>query len=85
MSELDRVPAVIDDGSGVYLWTGVEEHRAQHREWVFMARYRCEQCGRDVTIVRFERDLSDERGLRHLRTCPRSCASISQWLVTAPA
>jgi hypothetical protein len=76
--ERSNVPAVIDTGRGVYLWNGVEQPAGE--DWVFMALYRCEQCGRAVTIVRFHRDLADEHGLHRLRTCPQSCTSISQWL-----
>jgi hypothetical protein len=69
--------AVIDDGTGVYLWTG-EEPNAIGRDWVFKALYRCEQCGRAVTILRFERDAAAEQTMRRLRTCPGGCAAIRE-------
>lgn len=71
--------AVIDDGTGVYLWSGDEQHPTT-REWVWKALYRCEQCGRAVTIVRFERDTAAEQGMRRLRTCPGGCGAIREHL-----
>jgi hypothetical protein len=70
--------AVIDDGTGVYLWSG-DDH-PMIREWVFKAIYRCERCGRAVTILRFERDAAAEQSMRRLRTCPGGCASIQEHL-----
>jgi hypothetical protein len=69
--------AVIDDGTGVYLWRADEPH-PQAREWVFKALYRCEDCGRAVTILRFERDAAAEQGMRRLRTCPGGCAQVRE-------
>ena len=69
--------AVIDDGTGVYLWRGDEPH-PMAREWVFKALYRCEACGRAVTILRFERDAAAEQGMRRLRTCPGGCTSVHE-------
>ena len=69
--------AVIDDGTGVYLWRGDEPH-LQGRDWVWKALYRCEACGRAVTILRFERDPAAEQGMRRLRTCPGGCAAVRE-------
>lgn len=80
MGEPAERTAVIDDGTGVYLWHGYEKHRD---EWVFMALYRCDQCGRDVTIIRYDRAKLDERSLTRLRVCPGGCASATQWLAPA--
>lgn len=67
--------AVIDDGTGVYLCRA-DQPPPTAREWVFKAIYRCEQCGRAVTIVRFERDAAAEQGMRRLRTCPGGCEQV---------
>jgi hypothetical protein len=82
-SKQARDLAVIDDGTGVYLWSGDEQH-PMGKEWVFKAIYRCEQCGRAVTILRFERDVAAEQSMRRLRTCPGGCASIQTRLSPAP-
>jgi hypothetical protein len=77
--------AVLDDGTGVYLWSGEEQHLvAQAREWVWKALYRCEACGRAVTILRFQRDAVAEQGMRRMRTCPGGCASIHERLQPRP-
>jgi hypothetical protein len=70
--------AVIDDGTGVYLWRNDEPHPTMAREWVFKALYRCEACGRAVTILRFERDVAAEQGMRRMKTCPGGCASVRE-------
>jgi DNA-directed RNA polymerase subunit RPC12/RpoP len=75
--------AVIDDGTGVYLWSGEEQH-PMGKEWVWKAIYRCERCGRAVTILRFERDAAAEQSMRRLRTCPGGCASIRERLQPQP-
>jgi len=79
MDTQTRAPAVLDDGTGVYLWAGNETHRASE-EWVFKALFRCEQCDRAVTVVRFEGDHVEDHWLRSLRTCPGGCASVIRWL-----
>ena len=76
-----RAPAVLDDGTGVYLWIGTEPHRASE-EWVFKALFRCAKCGRAVTVVRFEGDKVEDRWVRSLHACPGGCASIVHWLPT---
>ncbi len=73
--------AVLDNGTGVYLWHGRERHHVPD-DWVFMARFRCDHCGRDVTIMRFDRTQVDERRLLRLKGCPGGCDSIQQWLAT---
>jgi hypothetical protein len=73
--------AVLDDGTGVYLWSGTEAHRTDE-EWVFKALYRCTKCGRSVTVVRFAGDHVEDRWLRSLHSCPGGCASIVRWLPT---
>jgi hypothetical protein len=78
-SKQARALGVIDDGTGVYLWSGDEPHPLGN-EWVFKAIYRCEQCGRAVTILRFERDTAAEQTMRRLRTCPGGCTSIRERL-----
>jgi hypothetical protein len=81
---MDEQPAVIDNGTGVYLWRG-QHKQAMSDQWVFMALYRCEHCGREVTIVRFDRANVDERSLRRMKACPGGCASVQQWLEPAAA
>jgi len=71
--------AIIDNGSGVYYWRGRDKQRVEG-DWVFMALFRCQQCGRDVTILRFDRSQLDERNLTRLKTCPDGCTSTRPWL-----
>jgi hypothetical protein len=73
------VAAVLDDGTGVYLWSGTERYRIGE-EWVFKALFRCAKCDRAVTVVRFEGDTVEDRWLRSLHGCPGGCASIVKWL-----
>jgi hypothetical protein len=82
MDTQPRAPAVLDDGTGVYLWTGVESTRVA-ADWIFKALFRCERCNRAVTIVRFEGFRVEDHWLRSLRTCPGDCASIVRWLPSA--
>lgn len=43
-------------------------------DWVFMGVFRCESCGRSVTIVNSTRE---ERALFHRRKrCPGGCATV---------
>jgi hypothetical protein len=81
MANLERSPAVLDDGTGVYLWTGTESHRSSE-EWVFKAIFRCVKCDRAVTIVRFEGDHVEDRWLRSLHSCPGGCDSVVRWLAS---
>jgi hypothetical protein len=86
MEQLERAPVanVIDDGTGVYFWDGVELSRALlGKEWVFMGRFRCEGCGRSVTIVRFERDDDRDRLFRRQKQCPGGCDAVHEWLAAA--
>jgi hypothetical protein len=78
MSELHQA-AVIDDGTGVYFWHGHDRHSVGE-DWVFMALFRCDQCGREVTIVRFEKGSVDERSLSRVRACPGGCGEVRSWL-----
>ncbi len=76
--------AVIDDGTGLYLWEGLRDGLEKHRaEWAFLALFRCEHCGRDVTIVRADRSKIDERSLSRMRACPGGCEAATQWLAPA--
>ena len=83
MGEAQRA-AVIDDGTGVYLWDG-RDTTLLGKEWVFMGVYRCESCGRSVTIVRFAGDAYDDRLFRRQKHCPGGCEAVHAWLTTAPA
>ena len=77
-----RHAGVIDDGTGVYLWDGraLDPERLLGREWIFMGLYRCERCGRSVTIVRFAGDAySDRLFVRH-KHCPGGCDAVHAWL-----
>jgi len=75
-----REPAVIDDGTGVYLWDGTDTALIG-KEWVFMGLFRCEGCGRSVTIVRFTREDRDRDQLFHRqKQCPGGCDSVHDWL-----
>jgi hypothetical protein len=86
MGEPERTTAVIDDGTGVYFWDGVGVDTALvGKEWVFMGLFRCEGCGRSVTIVRFARDADNERQFRRQKQCPGGCESVVSWLESAPA
>ena len=76
MGEPERTAAVIDDGTGVYYWDGVDKALVGE-DWVFMGLYRCEGCGRSVTIVRFARDDESERQFRRQKHCPGGCASVA--------
>lgn len=71
--------AIIDTGSGVYFWRGRNQQRVEG-DWIFMALFRCESCGRDVTILRFDRAHGDERTLARQKTCPDGCTSARAWL-----
>ncbi|HLL23534.1 MAG TPA: hypothetical protein VK427_15460 [Kofleriaceae bacterium] len=73
----EALPAVIDDGTGVYFWDGRDA--ALGTEWVFLGRYRCERCGRAVTIVRFQRDEAHRLFVRH-KQCPGGCDAEHAWL-----
>jgi hypothetical protein len=79
MQTRTRTPAVLDDGRGVYLWSGTEAHRADE-EWVFKALFRCATCDRAVTVVRFEGDQVEDRWLRSLHSCPGGCDAAVHWL-----
>ncbi|HEU0030294.1 MAG TPA: hypothetical protein VFQ53_06675 [Kofleriaceae bacterium] len=80
MDTQTRAPAVLDDGTGVYLWGGTEPYRADE-EWVFKAMFRCDRCNRAVTVVRYAGDHVEHHWLRSLRTCcPGGCASVTSWL-----
>ena len=69
-------PAVLDDGTGVYLWDGIDTARFD-KEWVFMGLFRCEDCGRSVTVVRFTRE--ERAQLFHRKKhCPGGCATASE-------
>lgn len=81
--QLERAPAaVIDNGTGVYFWDGVATALVG-KEWVFMGLFRCECCGRSVTIVRFERDVDSDRLFRRQKQCPGGCDSVHDWLEPA--
>lgn len=80
MGEPERT-ALIDDGTGVYLWDG-RDTALLGKEWVFMGLYRCERCGRSVTIVRFTRDDS-ERVFGRQKQCPGGCEAARAWLEPA--
>jgi hypothetical protein len=71
LHDVAPVPSVLDDGKAVFLWNGAEHRRDE--EWTFLACFRCEQCGRSVTVVRFEGDVYDQRALSRLRVCPGGC------------
>jgi hypothetical protein len=43
-------------------------------EWVFLARFLCARCGRDVTIRHYPGDPRERRMTRYLRVCPDGCA-----------
>jgi hypothetical protein len=47
-----------------------------------MGLYRCERCGRSVTIVRFTRDDS-ERVFGRQKQCPGGCEAARAWLEPA--
>jgi hypothetical protein len=81
MGEPERA-AVIDDGTGVYFWDGLVSTLAG-KEWVFMGLYRCECCGRSVTIVRFAHDNYSDRAFRRQKQCPGGCESTHDWLEPA--
>ena len=78
----ERTTAVIDDGTGVYFWDGVDTTLIG-KEWVFMGLFRCEHCGRSVTIVRFTRDEDRDRQFRRQKQCPGGCDSVHDWLEPA--
>lgn len=79
-----RSVAVIDDGTGVYFWDGrMPSGQPFGKEWVFMGLFRCEQCGRSVTIVRFAGHDYSERQLSRQKQCPGGCESEHEWLETA--
>lgn len=80
MGEPERA-AVIDDGTGVYFWNGLDT-TLLGKEWVFMGLYRCEGCGRSVTIVRFEHEATD-RLFHRQKQCPGGCDSEHEWLEPA--
>jgi hypothetical protein len=84
MGELDqeRAAAVIDDGTGVYFWDG-HDTTLLGKEWTFMGLYRCESCGRSVTIVRFGGDAFNERLFHKQKQCPGGCDSVHDWLEPA--
>ena len=83
MGELERATAaVIDDGTGVYFWDG-RDTTLIGREWVFMGLYRCDRCGRSVTIVRFKRDEASDRLFRRQQQCPGGCDAEHDWLEPA--
>ena len=84
MGELEpaRRPAVIDDGTGVYLWDG-RDVESLGKEWVFLGLFRCEQCGRSVTIVRFAGDDYSDRLFRRQKHCPGGCDAVHDWLEPA--
>jgi hypothetical protein len=81
MGELERA-AVIDDGTGVYFWDG-RDTRLIGKEWVFMGLFRCERCGRSVTIVRFTRDERSDRLFCRQKLCPGGCEAEHAWLEPA--
>jgi hypothetical protein len=78
---MNTQPAVLDDGTGVYLWTGTESPRVAE-DWIFKALFRCTRCNRAVTVVRFEGSTVEDHWLRSLHTCPGGCASIHRWFPT---
>jgi hypothetical protein len=83
MQARSAAPAVLDDGTGVYLWSGSESHRLGE-EWVFKALFRCAKCDRAVTVVRYAGDRVEDHWLRSLHTCPGGCASVVRWLPESP-
>ena len=81
--QLERAPAaVIDNGTGVYFWDGVDT-ALLGKEWVFMGLFRCECCGRSVTIVRFEHDVDGDRLFHRQKQCRGGCDSVVDWLAPA--
>jgi hypothetical protein len=82
MGEQAERARVIDNGTGVYFWHGSDKQRVGD-DWVFMALFRCEQCGRAVTIVRFDRSSVDEPRFRRMRVCPGGCSAVHEWLAPA--
>ena len=72
--EEPRPAAVLDDGTGVYLWDGTDTTRFA-KDWVFMGVFRCEDCGRSVTVVRFTHEERAELFHRK-KQCPGGCASV---------
>ena len=74
----DIANAVIDNGSGVYFWNNDPQLL---KEWTFMGVFRCEACGRSVTIVRFTGDDYDnDRAFRRQKQCPGGCEAVHDWL-----
>jgi hypothetical protein len=73
MGTPDRA-AVLDDGTGVYLWDGRDTAQLR-QDWVFMGLFRCEDCGRSVTVVRFTREERD-RLFHRKKQCPGGCAQV---------
>jgi hypothetical protein len=70
--------AVIDNGTGVYFW---DNDPRVLEEFVFMGVFRCEQCGRSVTVVRFAGDdYTHDRAFRRQKHCPGGCEAVHEWL-----